>query len=137
MSLVIDASVALAWVFGDERNDLAWAVIEQLQREPAVVPTHFHLEFGNGLLVGMRRGRLTVHDVEAAVVALNALPIEVDVETPLKVFPECWSLASAHQLSTYDAAYLELASRRGLPLATLDAALARSALHQQVPLVIR
>ena len=127
MSLVIDASVALAGVFGDERHGTAWQVVERLRDAPAWVPAHFHLEVGNGLLTGLRRGRLTADQTRTAVVALGALPIEVDLDTPSRAFNECWPLAANHGLTTYDAAYLELAIRRGLPLATLDERLAHAA----------
>ena len=134
MSIVIDASVALAWVFGDERHDAAWQVIERLRQAPAWVPAHFHLEVGNGLLTGLRRGRLTPEEMRTAIVALGALPIEVDLDTPGRAFSESWPLAADHGLTTYDAAYLELAIRRGLALATLDVNLARAARVEGVAL---
>ena len=136
MSLVIDASVALAWVFGDERHDTAWQIVERLREGPAWVPAHFHLEVGNGLLTGLRRGRLTADQARTAVVALGALPIEVDVDTSSRALSECWSLAARHGLTTYDAAYLELAIRRGLPLATLDERLASAARAEGVGLAV-
>lgn len=136
MSLVIDASVALAWVFGDEQHDAAWQVVERLQEGPAWVPAHFHLEVGNGLLSGLRRGRLTADQARTAIVALGALPIEVDLDTPGRAFSESWPLAAQHGLTTYDAAYLELAIRRGLPLATLDERLASAARVEGVDLAI-
>lgn len=136
MSLVIDASMALAWVFGDEHHDAAWQVVDRLIEGPAWVPAHFHLEVGNGLLTGLRRGRLTADQARTAIVALGALPIEVDLDTPSRAFSECWPLAAQHGLTTYDAAYLELAIRRGLLLATLDASLARAAKAEGVELAI-
>jgi predicted nucleic acid-binding protein len=72
LSLVIDASVALAWIFGDERHDAAWQVLERLREGPAWVPAHFHLEVGNGLLTVLRRSRLTTDQARTAVVALAA-----------------------------------------------------------------
>ena len=136
MSLVIDASVALAWVFGDERHDDAWQVIERLRESPAWVPAHFHLEVGNWLLSGLRRGRLTADQAQTAVVALGALPIEVDLDTPGRALTDAWPLAAQHGLTTYDAAYLELAIRRGLPLATLDARLVSAARAEGVALAV-
>ena len=127
MSFVADASVALAWVFEDERHAGAWHLVERLQREPALVPTHFHLEVSNGLLVALRRGRLSLDQAATAIVLLEALPVEVDYDTPARAFHDVWLAASRHGLSTYDAAYLELAARRGLPLATLDERLAGAA----------
>jgi predicted nucleic acid-binding protein len=136
LSLVVDASVALAWVFGDERHDAAWRVVARLREAPAWVPAHFHLEVGNGLLSGLRRGRLTADQAQTAVVALGALPIEVDLDTPSRALSESWSLAARHGLTTYDAAYLELAIRRGLPLATLDGRLASAARAEGVALAV-
>ena len=136
MSVVIDASVALAWVFGDERHDAAWRVVERLREGPAWVPAHFHLEVGNGLLSGLSRGRLSADQTRTAIVALGALPIEVDLDTPSRAFSESWPLAAQHGLTTYDAAYLELAIRRGLPLATLDARLVSAARAEGVALAV-
>lgn len=136
MSLVIDASVALAWVFGDERHDAAWRVVDRLREGPAWVPAHFHLDVGNGLLSGLRRGRLTADETRTAVVALGALLIEVDLDTASRAFSESWLLAARHGLTTYDAACLELAIRRGLPLATLDERLASAARAEGVGLVV-
>jgi predicted nucleic acid-binding protein len=135
--LVIDASVALAWVFGDEHHDAAWQILERLSEGPAWVPTHFHLEVGNGLLAGLRRGRLTADETRTVVVALGALPIEVDLDTPGRAFSETWPLAAQYGLTTYDAAYLELAIRRGLPMATLDGRLAIAARAEGVALAVR
>ena len=136
MSLVIDASVALAWVFGDETHDTAWQIVDRLRERPAWAPSHFHLEVGNGLLAGLRRGRLNMDQTRTAVVALGTLPIEVDLDTPSRAFGESWRLAAQHGLTTYDATYLELAIRRGLPLATLDARLASAARAEGVTLAV-
>jgi predicted nucleic acid-binding protein len=136
LSVVIDASVALAWVFGDERHDVAWQVVERLREGPAWVPAHFHLEVSNGLLTGLRRGRLTPDEVRTAIVSLGALPIELDLETPSRAFSESWPLAAQHGLTNYDAACLELAIRRGLPLATLDERLVSAARAEGVGLAL-
>ena len=134
--MVIDASVALAWVFGDERHDAAWAVVGRLTEDAACAPTLFPLEVANGLLVALRRGRLSPDQTRTAIILLQALPIEVDLETPQRAFDATWALASRHQLSSYDAAYLELAMRRKLPLATLDGRLARAARAEGLTLAI-
>lgn len=136
MSLVIDASLALAWVFGNEHHDAAWRVVERLREGPAWVPAHFHLEVGNGLLNGLRRGRLTTDQARTAIVALGALPIEVDLDTASRAFSGSWPLAAQYGLTTYDAAYLELAIRRGLPLATLDERLVSAARAEGVTLAV-
>jgi predicted nucleic acid-binding protein len=127
LTIVVDASVALGWVFGDEEHAGAWRVIERLSEDGAMVPAHFHLETANGVLAALRRGRVSVEQVRTAIVALNALPIDVDLDAPSRAFSDVWPLAVQHRLTTYDAAYLELALRRQLPLATLDKALARAA----------
>ena len=126
MSIDIDASVALAWVFGDERHDAAWAIIDRLTQGAACVPALFPLEVANGLLVAHGRGRLSPEQTRTAVVPLEALPIEVDLETPQQAFGATWTSAFRRQRSSYDAAYLELAVRRTLPNATLDGRLARA-----------
>lgn len=136
MSIVIDASVALAWVFGDERHDAAWAIVDHLTRGAACAPALFPLEVANGLLVALRRGRLSPDQTRTAVVLIQSLPIEVDLETPQRAFGATWDLASRHQLSSYGAAYLELAARRALPLATLDGRLARAARTEGLALAI-
>jgi predicted nucleic acid-binding protein len=136
LSLVIDASVALAWVFGDEHHNAAWQVVERLREGPAWVPAHFHLEVGNGLLTALTRGRLTPDQARMAIVTLGALPIEVDAETSSRALGGIWPLAAQHCLTTYDAAYLELAARRGLTLATLDKHLVRAARAMRLPLAI-
>lgn len=135
MSFVIDASVALSWVFEDERHAGAWRLVERLRQESALVPASFHLEVANGLLVALRRGRLAPDQAATALVLLEALPVEVDYETPVRALHDVWLTASRHTLSTYDAAYLELARRRGLPLATLDQRLARAATDSGVPVL--
>jgi len=136
LSIVIAASVSLAWVFGDERHDAAWQVLERLREEPGWVPAHFHLEVGNGLLTALRRGCLTPEETRTAIVALGALPIEVDPETPGRALTDALALAAQYGLTTYDAAYLELAIRRGLPLATLDFSLARAARAEGLALAV-
>lgn len=136
MNLVLDASVALAWVFGDDGHEAAWAVVERLRQQCAAVPTHYPLEVGNGLLAALRRSRLTLDQATSALVLLDALPIEIDAGSPPRMFNSTWTLAIRHGLTTYDAAYLELALRLGQPLATLDQRLARAAVAEQVVLAI-
>ena len=112
--------MALAWCFPDEKAPYPQAVLDSLARAQAVVPSLWHLEVGNSLLVGERRQRSTQADTATWLAFLRSLPITVDDETATRAWNDVLSLARAHNLSTYDAAYLELALRRGLPLATLD-----------------
>ena len=93
------------------------AILDSLADARAVVPSLWHLEVGNSLLVGERRGRSTQADTVNWLKFLNALPIAVDGETVTRAWSDVLSLARTHGLSAYDAAYLELALRRGLPLA--------------------
>jgi predicted nucleic acid-binding protein len=117
---VLDGSVAVAWCFPDEKAAYPQAVLDSLSGASAVVPSLWHLEVGNSLLAGERRQRCTQADVASWLVFLNALPITVDDETATRAWSDALSVARAQNLSVYDAAYLELALRRGLALATLD-----------------
>jgi predicted nucleic acid-binding protein len=117
---VLDGSVALAWCFPDEKAAYPEAVLDSLAGERVIVPSLWHLEVGNSLLVAERRKRCTQADVTNWVLFLNALPITVDEETATHAWSDVLSVARAQNLSAYDAAYLELALRRGVALATLD-----------------
>jgi predicted nucleic acid-binding protein len=134
--LVIDASVALGWLFEDERHAGALAVLERVAESRATVPAHWWLEVGNALLVARRRRRLQ-RDPDEMLSALRALPILVDAESALLAATATFALASKSGLSTYDAAYLELAQRLDLPLATLDTELGAAARAAGVPLAIK
>lgn len=121
MSFILDCSVALTWVLPDEgRQHHSMELLQRLESEGAVVPEAWPLEMANALLVARRRRRLTERDVERAVEDLTALPIIVDQETHRRALKTTFSLADKYKLSSYDAAYLELAQRTRLPLATLD-----------------
>ena len=128
---VLDASVALAWVFEDEQTPSARRVLTRLATEPALVPALWRFEVANALLVGERRGRLDPAQVERSVTLLAALPIEVDRE-PVDL-SRLISVARRHGLSAYDASYLELAAREGISLATLDSAMAAAARAEGIP----
>lgn len=118
--LVIDSSISIAWCFPDEQDHYSQAVLGALTSERAFVPDLWYLEVANTLLVGERRKRSTQANTAAWLGFLSALPIAVDDETRAHAFGKTLSLARDHNLSAHDAAYLELAMRRGLPLATLD-----------------
>jgi predicted nucleic acid-binding protein len=124
---VIDASVALAWCFKDEATAYADAVLARLEEERAVAPAIWPLEVANGLRSAERRGRVDERELPALTQLLLALPVRID-EIPLDAaLGEVLQLARALGLSTYDAGYVALALRHGLPLATLDDALVRAA----------
>ena len=130
---VVDNSVVMEWCFQNEGNHYAEAVLESLEASEAVVPAIWPLEVGNVLLVAERKKRLSEASVVRFLALLNSLPITVEQETPERMLKEIVSLARAHELSTYDASYLDLAMRLGLPLATQDASLARAAKKCRVP----
>ncbi|SIO66225.1 Predicted nucleic acid-binding protein, contains PIN domain [Singulisphaera sp. GP187] len=118
--LILDSSIALAWCFSDERADYPQSVLDALASQSAFVPDLWHLEVANTLVVGERRNRSTQTETATWLGFLAELPITVDEETKFHAFADIAHLARAQNLSAYDAAYLELAMRRGLPLATLD-----------------
>ena len=125
--LVIDASSVLAWCFEDEGVPEADALIERVAADGAAVPGLWSLEIANGLVMGERRGRLKPAESAAFVSMLEELPIAADPASGARALHETMSLARAHRLTAYDAAYLELAMRLGLPLATGDRSLRAAA----------
>ena len=126
-AFVLDCSVAAAWLFEDEATPETDALLDQLADGVALVPLHWRLELGNVLAQAERRGRITPVQVATSVDFVDSLPIEVDAETESRSLREVLALARSRSLTTYDAAYLELALRRGLALATQDQALVRAA----------
>lgn len=131
---MLDSSVALAWFFADE-GEATLAVLEQVGEAGAVVPPLWRHEVANGFLMAERRGRIGAGYRARSLARLAALAIASDEESDRRCWDATVALAEAHGLTAYDAAYLELAQRRGLPLATLDAALARAARDARVELV--
>lgn len=127
MRIVLDASIALAWCFADEGDDYTRQVLDRLGVAVAAVPSVWPLEVGNALLVAERRGRIDASAADSYLALLTELNIRVDTSTADRAFDKIRSLARQHHLSTYDAAYLELAIRENLKLATLDKALADAA----------
>ena len=127
--LVLDASTALSWVMPDEATARLDGVQCAVADQGALVPSLWSLEIANALLVASRRGRIDAAFRDAALADLATLPIEIDGETHTCAWNDTLALADAHGLSIYDAAYLELSLRAGLPLATLDSQLAAAAKH--------
>jgi predicted nucleic acid-binding protein len=127
LAVVLDVSIVLAWCFEDERTDDVLAVATLVENEGGVVPSIFGLELANGLLMAERRKRLTASDVTAHLDAIAAFPLEIDVEDVARAREAIIGLARSTGLTTYDAAYLDLAMRRAVPLATRDAKLASAA----------
>jgi predicted nucleic acid-binding protein len=124
---VLDVSVTMVWAFEDETDPYAEAVADSLSHARVFVPSLWHLETANALLVGERRKRLTEAQVAQFMTVLQSFPITMDEETTLHAWQDTLHLARSHGLSVYDATYLELALRRGLPLASLDAQLKAAA----------
>ena len=121
MSLVLDASLTMAWCFESEANGYTDEIPARMEQgEEAFVPTLWRLEVVNALLRAKRQGRITGERAAEFLAQLRGFAIEVDDEAPGKADNEIFQLGLKHQLSSYDAAYLELAMRRKLPLATQD-----------------
>jgi len=135
-AFVLDASVTLAWCFEDESNEYTDAILESLEFAEAFVPSVWPLEVTNALLVAERRKKLTKAASVRFLELLQELPIAVEQELPEKIFGEIISLAREHHLSTYDASYLSLAMRMGIPLATQDLSLRRAAARSGVELYL-
>jgi predicted nucleic acid-binding protein len=120
VSVVLDSSVTLAWIYSDETTEPIRRVFQVVADEGAVVPTLWRLEIANSLTVAVRRGRIDASFRHAALADLALLDIATDDQTDVHAWGETLNLADRFQLTLYDAAYLELAQRRALPLATLD-----------------
>jgi predicted nucleic acid-binding protein len=126
-ALVLDASITLCWCFEEGATDATDALLERLRIETAVVPTFWHLEIANVLAMAERRRRITEADSSEFIGLLDGLMIERDLETADRVFGQVLGLARTQRLTAYDAAYLELSMRLGVPLATKDRPLAEAA----------
>lgn len=121
LEFVLDASVTMAWFFEDEAASSTDALLDALNREgQAVVAMHWALEVTNTLLMAERRKRCSAADSTHFLGILDSLPIERDEDTADKAVTTTIALARSNNLTLYDAAYLELAMRRKLPLASLD-----------------
>jgi predicted nucleic acid-binding protein len=134
---VLDASLTLAWVFDEEETERTREVLARALEEAIVVPGVWPLEAVNAVLSGRRSGRFTDDEVALFVEALGGLEVEIDDRAPHVAFDELLSIASVRDITSYDAAYLELALRLEAPLATLDAGLARAARAAGVDLLLQ
>ena len=135
MSLVLHSSVALAWLYLDEVSSAVREVFQLTKAGGAWAPSLWRLEVGNALQMGIRRGRHDLAFLQAALADLSLFPISVDPDTDKQAWAATLHLAHRHQLTLHDAAYLELAHRRGFPLATLDRDLRSAATAQKVDLL--
>jgi predicted nucleic acid-binding protein len=120
VSLVLDASLTLSWYFEDERTHAADRVLDMVVDQGACVPALWRLEVANGLQASIRRKRFDASFRDDALSRLARLPITVDADTNTYAWSSTVHLADRFQLTLYDAAYLELAQRRHMPLASLD-----------------
>lgn len=118
--MVVDSSVTLTWCFEDEQTAASLALLEQVVEHGAVAPTVWPLEVLNALVMAERRKRVDAAQRQRLTGFLRDLPIALDAETAAQAWSATVQLAERHRLTVYDAAYLELAQRRGLPLASLD-----------------
>lgn len=135
MSLVIDCSIALAWYFEDETAEASDAVLKQVIKEGAVAPSLWRFEVANGLQMAVRRKRINAAYRDRILANLAGLNVAVDSESDAHAWSATVQLAERHSLTVYDAAYLELAKRRGYTLATLDVALIKAGRAELVPVV--
>ena len=127
---VFDNSVAMRWVLkSDKVSDQVYAerVLKSFANKDALVPNLWHLEASNVLLGAEKRSEITTGETEGFISQLENLPIQVDPLTSHRSFTRILALGRAYNLSSYDAAYLELAIREGIPLATLDRVLMEAA----------
>jgi predicted nucleic acid-binding protein len=134
---VIDASATLPWCFADEATAATNAVLTRLRTgDEAIVPAHWPVEVANALLSAVRRQRISRDDAYQFLLDLEFLPIRVEATTKNLVRAGVFPVAEQYGLTVYDAAYLELAMREGIPLMTLDKDLRKAAGTSGVPLVV-
>jgi len=129
---ILDTSVTMAWCFSDEATPYADAVLDSLSKQSALAPGIWPLEVSNVLLVAERKERIAPEDSERFLKLLSALPIRVENLTAKRMFDAVLLSARAQELSSYDAAYLDLAIQNGLEIATLDHALRAAAAQKGV-----
>jgi predicted nucleic acid-binding protein len=135
-TFVLDASVAVSWCFEDESSDFADGILDLLRTgSEAITPALWPLEVANALVIAEWRKRISEAKVMSHLSDIRRLPVLIEPTDLARAFDQILSVARQRHLTEYDAAYLELALRRGLPLATLDNQLRRAARQAGVPLV--
>lgn len=120
MAFVVDASLALTLLFGEEATTATRAALRRLDKEIGVVPGLWSIEVVNTISIAERKGRITAGESEKFLAQWAGLNLDVDPQAPGRAFSHILPLCRTHRLTSYDAVYIELALRRGLPLATLD-----------------
>ena len=131
---VLDCSVAMAWCFEDEANEKSQNCLQYLKKSKAVVPSIWSLEVMNVLQVSEKKKRIQAEQSNLFIKLLSILPIEVDLSSNLN--KGITTISREYGLTTYDAAYLELAVRKKIPLASLDKLLCRMAKMANVELML-
>jgi len=140
IGFILDNSVTMRWHLASNKpNDQRYceSVLLSLAESEAIVPNLWHLEASNVLLGAERRGDTTAGEAERFIVQLENLPLHIDTLTAHQAFSRTMALARAYKLSSYDAAYLELAIREGFPLATLDQQLSKAAREADVEIYLK
>jgi predicted nucleic acid-binding protein len=120
--IAVDASVALAWCFPDEASDYADSVLLAVENQTVIVPAIWAVEITNALLVGERRKRIRQPEVRRFIDLMSSLSVFEDGQPFADTVSNVLPLARDYDLSAYDAAYLDVAVRHEIPLATLDVA---------------
>jgi len=127
LSLIADISVVLAWLFEEEQTAKALDVLRRIEKDTLLVPPLWWSELENGILMGERRGRKTLAESSAFLKLVRALPIRTDDTPRHRVSDDILDIGRRFNLTSYDATYVELAVREGVPLATFDAAVRKCA----------
>ena len=135
-SFVVDNSVVMSWCFKDETNQYADAILDCLSEATAFVPSIWPLEVVNVLLVAERKKRLSEADSVRFITLLSQLPIIVEHERPERMMKDLLALARSNNLSSYDASYLDLSMRKGIPIATLDTRLIEASKKTNIPILM-
>jgi predicted nucleic acid-binding protein len=133
---VLDCSVAISWIISDESSPTSLHTLELVAEQGAIVPALWTLEVGNVLLNAERNKRISLDQCHSAIYTLNELPIQIDTLTSDHALKETFLLAKTLSLTLYDASYLELAIRYGLPIATFDTQLKLAAKQKKVEILV-
>ena len=134
-AFILDASVAMTWLFKEETTPQSVALLARLDVETALVPALWYIELANVMALAEKKRRISSIDTASFISDLGQLAIEVDADSANRAFTELLPLCRDHGLTAYDAVYLDLAIRRRLPLATLDQALRKAARKLDVKLL--
>ncbi len=127
MKIIADISVVLSWLFEEEQTKDALEVLRRIEKDEMLVPPLWWSELENGILMGERRGRKSPVETAAFLKLVRSLTIHTDDAPPHRVSDDILQIGRDHQLTAYDATYVELAVRQGVPLATFDVAIRKRA----------